>query len=450
MTAQAKLFVALGLAAVVLLGGVLLLAGVGVSALYFWPPRNVELADAGPHAKVVPADPKEKDKPEPPPAAKEKDKPAPPRIKPPVHRDIDPSIVFSISLKEPQRTVLEILFAGSKTPLVGVYRSRGSVKESTEQFELFDVATKESVARLDLPAARYSPCPRSLSPDGKYFARGTILEGRKFSIWAFGNPVPIVADWSLTKSEKSANFGGYLSSFHLLEDDRLLTFSGAGDMELWRIPEMHSLWKVPGPKKFFYSSPIGGTVSPDRQRCAVFTGDNFRIHDTRTGELICETAPVPTQKDKAMAARSRAFSADNALLVANMDGAGLKPAVYCYDAKTGNLKSSVPIEGESLSFRVGWFGARHYFLSASTGRGQTKLYRASDGVKVAELLPGEASKSFQVGFHSPDPRLWYALMQSKGRNEVKLVAAPLPVELDQDRPGAAALAFRFSEQGLAR
>jgi hypothetical protein len=455
---RATLLVVVGIGAVVLLGGALLVVVAGVSAWYFWPPKSPDLADAGPHGKVVWEEPKDKDKkPEPPPVVKphkDKDKSEPPPlVKPPVHVDINPNIVLAIPLKEPQRRVGEILFTRQRL-CVGVYRFRLSSKEASEQFELFDVATMESIARMDLPAANYSPCPRDLGPDGKFFARGTILEGRKLSIWALGNPAPVVADWSFAKPEKGeGTWAGYLSSFHLLENDRLLTFSGGGDIETWRIPEMESLWKVPAPQKFFLSSPISGVISPDRRRCAVFTGDNFRIHDTETGKLICETAPVPTPKaKKALASRSSAFSSDNAMLVTNIDdGGGQKPTLYCYDANKGNLKNQVPADAGSnfLFARVNWFGTRHYCLSAEGGRGKTVVYRASDGTKVAELIPSEGNPALQVGFRSPDPRLWYATTPQRGGGELKLVAAPLPAELERDGP-AAPIDYQLSGQGLNR
>src|SRR5262245_44108745 len=108
MTARTTLFVVMGIGAV-LIGGALLLVGVSVSAWYFWPAKRPDLADAGPRANVAAAEPKDKDKAE-----------APPAVKPPVKINFDPNIVFSISLKEPQRKVAEIFFTRTEHFQVGV------------------------------------------------------------------------------------------------------------------------------------------------------------------------------------------------------------------------------------------------------------------------------------------------------------------------------------------
>jgi WD40 repeat protein len=381
-------------------------------------------------------------------------KPLPVPLQPVEELRAGPDALLNIPLEQRQRRIAEILFTKLDGFRVGLYYSESLSRDGKEHLELLDPAGKKTVARMELPAARFHPCERDLSPDGKYFAMQTKLEGRKISIWEVGKPEPVVEDWSIQKPEKARDpWAGFLDSFYLLEGDRLVTFTGGGDMEVWQLPEMKSLLRTPAPAKHFMSSPLGRNngvcVSPDRRLCAVFTGDNYRILDTQTGKVVCETPVLAAPKGSALTSRSCAFNPDGTLLAACIEGGPMMPALLCYDAKSGKEKSSVEqVPGQPHIFsRIGWYGLRHFYLSANRGRGKAELYCAEDGKKVADLVPGNNGGSGVLGFGSPDQRLWYATSSKSPGVEARLTAVPLRKEFDPDKPGQPAV-WKMSDQGL--
>ncbi len=240
---------------------------------------------------------------------------------------------------------------------------------NTDTLVLYALAGKHKVSSTPVIQANFAPCHRGISTDGKYYLQSTLKGGLDF--WAIGNPQRVIGDWSIKEPKVKPgavpnNDEAALWHAFFIGADKLVTLTRAGSLEIWQVPAMRSLLRVPGSGKSLPQNPV--IVSPDRRRCALFTGTSYRILDTHAGKQVCETQPLPPgDGGQRLTLPIGAFSPDSARFVAGVHEGGRKPALYCYDAATGALASVAPdltVPNNRLHFRrISWFGPEHFYLT---------------------------------------------------------------------------------------
>lgn len=369
----------------------------------------------------------------------------PGKLPPPPAKDLiqpaDVVIPLEVSYRNMPR---ELLFSDAKHHLVGVVEPGD---DKTANLVLYDLAAKQKVSSTPVINPNFSPCSHDLSPDGKYYSQATL--SRKRNIWAIGNAEALASEWTLKEPVRPGSDDGILAASCFIEGDRLLTVSAAGSVEIWQLPALKSLLRIPAPKKQRHVDGGGVQVSPDRRRCAIFTGTSYRIIDTGNGKPVCETQALPPVDAKSwFSSRTIAFSADGTSLVAGIDAKDFPPALYCYDAVTGAKRSSVagPEFGDNrlMHGRVGWVGADHFSLT-SHGIHPLTLYRAADAAPVASIQPDNRTACSR--YSAPDQRFWFKA-QAAGAFNANLVG----VELAEVLRGQAGppVSLRLTLQGLTR
>ena len=331
----------------------------------------------------------------------------------------------------------ELLFSAPEHHRAAIWSSG---QDDTANLAVFDLAGKQKVSTTAVIKTNFSPCLRSLSPTGKHFSQST-LEGR-LNIWETGKAKPIVREWSLAD--------GRLANVLFPEDDKVLTVTITGTIEVWQLPAMKRLIRVEGLPGQSITEHGGVALSLDRKRCAIFNAMNFRVHDTVKGKLVCPVTPLPPAKgNKGMRPRSVAFSPDGSRLVVALHSQDGGNAVHCFDAKTGKLRSSVTgpdVDDVRILFgRVGWWGPDHFFINGKDQKPLT-VYRASDGVPVANVSP--SGGAVYADYNGYDQRLWYCA-PLPGEPFVSLLGVPLPEAL-RGNPPAQPISLSISPQGLLR
>jgi hypothetical protein len=319
---------------------------------------------------------------------------------------------------------------------------------------LFDIAGKQKISVTALHKASFSPCFRSISPRGKQVSQTT--SEAKVTIWALGDPTPVLRDWSLREAKQklpkpSAGADLELASALLIDDNKLLTVSRSGSMEVWQFPGGQRIARADA------ADPAAGNVegygvqlSRDRRRCVIVSLRDFRVYDTATGKPICPQTPLPAvEGNKFMLIRSVAFSPDGsrfAVCRAPAEGTGV---LECFDAVTGKTRCTVSgaeVDGFRTAFcRLGWWGSDHFFINGNNQK-PLSLFRAADGVLVAKVDAIQGALFNESNGY--DDRLWYCAPTGPGL-AIHLLGLPLPDAL-RDNANALPHMLSLSPQGLMR
>ncbi len=112
-----------------------------------------------------------------------------------------------IPLNTPFRDA-EVLFSDANRHVAGVLETQ-QINQASADLTLYDLQNGENAHVHAFAARRFSPCPRHLGPDGKYFSQ--TANGDRLNVWELGNEQPVVPDWMLPKA-KPAQASGPIST----------------------------------------------------------------------------------------------------------------------------------------------------------------------------------------------------------------------------------------------
>jgi hypothetical protein len=344
--------------------------------------------------------------------------------------------------------VLDVCFSDDATHQAVVVRSGG-------QADRYDLSTalKLSSFEVDFPPMDFHRM--SLSRKGSRFA----YQGRQ------NNTVIVSADNGLEVARfepysplrlPAGNLQGdqALARIELVSEDRLLTISQAGSVDLWTVPGMTSVFHAPGQSVQEFHDPNTGTgLSLDRQTLAVFNGDGFDLRAAATGNLLRKTVR-PANWGAVNRAWGIAFSSDGktmtAVVAAQRRGAPLERLLTKWEVASGQLLEEASLDDRN-SPRIGrlaWWGSSYLLASGSNPR-DGQLYVWPGGRNVCDVVAGHWVGAGLLAPNSPDGRVWY-VTDSDDAATAFLTTVDLPVQQMPAVPGQPGVKLWLTAKGVVR
>jgi hypothetical protein len=329
----------------------------------------------------------------------------------------------------------EILFTSAKINQVAVYVG---VDAQTSRLDLYDLATSKKATSLEMPAPKFSPQMRDLSPDSKWFAAEDSPQ--HIAVWSIADKKQVIEGWQ-PPAKKVAKPGNerFLVRFYLLTGNRLLTVNGVGEVNFWSLPGRKLLAAYHPPNMTFAQFPIqalrkqGVALSPDRKLLAVYNGvAGFSLIDTTTYKMRTFVEEAEDKQFYLNDSTGVAFSPDGSQLAVAFQqgkarGSPVKGTVLRWDLKTGKLLGRFADQSRlatSPFLTMSWWGTRYLWFWSVNGEGALASWNKGE---IVVRNPGFDRRLGTQGVASPDGRHWFAVSEKPGA-AVFLAAVDLPAQ----------------------